>query len=190
MKNMILATLVLVSNLVVAQSFEGVITMNTSNAEIKEDATLTWYLKGNNSRMDIKSSADGYDSKYAIIIDNKGTHMVAEGHITQIPQSALNSGSASLTRLSQEDGIQLNGYNCSKEVFFDGKNQIIYWITNDVEIGFDDIPSILKRNMPVVKTSGFPVKMEKLSADGKTLVFQEVLSFKATSVSDSKFDRK
>ena len=187
---MIFATLVLISNFVFAQNFEGVITMNTSNSEIKENATLTWYLKDSGSRMDIKSSADGYDSKYAIIVDNKGTHMVAEGHVTEIPQSALSSGSASLTRLSLEEGVQLNGYTCSKEVFFDGKNQIVYWLTNDVAIGFDDMPSVLKRNMPSVKTSGFPVKMEKRSADGKVLVSQEVLSVKATSVSDSKFDRK
>ncbi|MGB0918365.1 MAG: DUF4412 domain-containing protein, partial [Flavobacteriales bacterium] len=85
MKSLILAALVIISNMVVAQSFEGVIKMNTSNAEIKEEASVTWYLKGNSSRMDIKSTADGHDSKYAIIIDGKGMHMVSEGHVTEIP---------------------------------------------------------------------------------------------------------
>jgi hypothetical protein len=44
--------------------------------------------------------------------------------------------------------------------------------------------------MPSIKTTGFPVKMEKRSADGKVLVSQDVLSVKSTSVSDSNFDRK
>jgi hypothetical protein len=190
MKNTFTAALVLISSLSFAQNFEGVITMNTSNAEIKEEASLTWYLKANSSRIDIKSRADGYDSRYAIIIDEKGTHMVAEGHVTEIPQRAIKTESSSQTRLSQEDGVMANGFNCSKEVFFDGKNQTIYWLTKDLGIGFDDIPMVLRRSMPSIKTTGFPVKMEKRSADGKVLVSQDVLSVKSTSVSDSNFDRK
>ncbi|MFT5019596.1 MAG: hypothetical protein ACI9CU_000984 [Polaribacter sp.] len=190
MKNTFTAALVLISSLSFAQNFEGVITMNTSNAEIKEEASLTWYLKANSSRIDIKSRADGYDSRYAIIIDEKGTHMVAEGHVTEIPQRSIKTESSSQTRLSQEDGVMANGFNCSKEVFFDGKNQTIYWLTKDLGIGFDDIPMVLRRSMPSIKTTGFPVKMEKRSADGKVLVSQDVLSVKSTSVSDSNFDRK
>ncbi|MFT6760526.1 MAG: hypothetical protein ACJATS_001715, partial [Psychroserpens sp.] len=144
----------------------------------------------NSSRIDIKSRADGYDSRYAIIIDEKGTHMVAEGHVTEIPQRSIKTESSSQTRLSQEDGVMANGFNCSKEVFFDGKNQTIYWLTKDLGIGFDDIPMVLRRSMPSIKTTGFPVKMEKRSADGKVLVSQDVLSVKSTSVSDSNFDRK
>ncbi|MGB0367813.1 MAG: DUF4412 domain-containing protein [Flavobacteriales bacterium] len=190
MKSLILAALVIISNMVVAQSFEGVIKMNTSNAEIKEEASVTWYLKGNSSRMDIKSTADGHDSKYAIIIDGKGMHMVSEGHVTEIPQSAMKSSSANQTRLSQEDGLVVNGFKCSKEVFFDGKNQTTYWLTSELGLGFEDVPSVLKRNMPNVKTSGFPVKMEKRSAEGTVLLSQDVLSVKAGTVADSKFDRK
>ena len=190
MKNTSTAALVLISSLAFAQNFEGVITMNTSNAEIKEEASLTWYLKANSSRIDIKSRADGYDSRYTIIIDGKGMHMVAEGHVTEIPQSAIKTESSSQTRLSQEDGVMANGFNCSKEVFFDGKNQTTYWLTKDLGVGFDDIPMVLRQGMPSIKTTGFPVKMEKRSADGKVLVSQDVLSLKSTSLSDSKFDRK
>lgn len=172
-----------------AQNFEGVINMTTANTELKEEATLTWYLKGEKSRMDINSSADGHSSTYTFISDERGLSLVAEGHVTEIPASALKVQSANQTMLSKEEGVVMNGFKCAKAVFFDGKNQTTYWLTNDLGIGFDDIPSVIRKNMPAVNVSGFPVKMEKRSAEGEILITQEVTSVKTTSVSDSKFER-
>lgn len=180
----------LISSFAFAQNFEGVITMNTVNAEIEEKASLTWYLKGEKSRMDIQSQAGEYASEYAIISDEKGIDMVSEGHVTNIPQSVMNSGASAQSLLSEKGGVKMNGYTCTRAIYFNGKNQTTYWLTNDVNLSFKDIPSILKRNMPSIEVSGFPIKMETRGADGKVVVSQEVVSIRSEKVDDSRFDRK
>lgn len=172
-----------------AQSFEGVIQLNTTNAEQQEEATVQWYLKDGNSRMDISSKAENYSADYSIISDKKGMDMVSQGHVTPVPQVAMKVDNVPQTLLSQEEGVQMNGYNCTKAVYFDGKNQTTYWLTNDLPISFSDIPFVIQRNMPKIKSTGFPIKMEKKSPDGAIILSQDVTSVKATSVSDSKFDR-
>jgi hypothetical protein len=172
-----------------AQNFEGVITMTTTNSAMKEDASVTWYLKGDKSRMDIVSKADGHNSEYAVIADEKGMHMLAEGHVTEIPQSLLNVDLATQSLVSEKTGVSMNGYTCTQVVYTDGKNQTIYWLTDGLGIGFDDIPLIMKRNMPQIKTAGFPVRMEKRDAEGKVVMSQDVVSVSAATVNDSKFKR-
>lgn len=172
-----------------AQNFEGVIQLNTTNAEQQEEATVQWYLKDGNSRMDISSKAENYSADYSIISDKKGMDMVSQGHVTPVPQVAMKVDNVPQTLLSQEEGVQMNGYNCTKAVYFDGKNQTTYWLTNDLPISFSDIPFVIQRNMPKIKSTGFPIKMEKKSPDGAIILSQDVTSVKATSVSDSKFDR-
>lgn len=172
-----------------AQNFEGVIQLNTTNAEQQEEATVKWYLKDGNSRMDISSKAENYSADYSIISDKKGMDMVSQGHVTPVPQVAMKVDNVPQTLLSQEEGVQMNGYNCTKAVYFDGKNQTTYWLTNDLPISFSDIPFVIQRNMPKIKSTGFPIKMEKKSPDGAIILSQDVTSVKATSVSDSKFDR-
>lgn len=182
--------LFMMANLVMAQSFEGVITMNTTNEAIKEQATLTWYLKNGNSRMDIQSSADGHSSNYSIIVDGKGMDMVSQGHVTSIPQTAMKVENAGQTLLSEKTGVQMNGYNCTQAVYFDGQNQTTYWFTNDLALEFNDLPSVIKRNMPSVEASGFPVKMEKRNPQGKVILSQEVISVSASTVDNGKFERR
>ena len=174
---------------VFAQNFEGVIQLNTTNAEQQEEATVKWYLKDGNSRMDISSKAENYSADYSIISDKKGMDMVSQGHVTPVPQVAMKVDNVPQTLLSQEEGVQMNGYNCTKAVYFDGKNQTTYWLTNDLPISFSDIPFFIQRNMPKIKSTGFPIKMEKKSPEGSILLSQDVTSVKEASVSDSKFDR-
>lgn len=181
---------VLASSLAFAQNFEGVITMNTTNGEIDEKASLTWYLKGDKSRMDIQSQAGEHASEYAIFSDEKGVDMVAEGHITNIPQSVMKTSASTQSLLSEKEGVSMNGYTCTRVVYFNGKNQTTYWLTNDLKLSFNDIPPILRKNMPSIESNGFPVKMETRGADGKVIVSQEVLSVRAAKVEDSKFERK
>lgn len=177
-------------NCAMAQNFEGVINMSTSNDEMKETATLTWYLKGDRSRMDIVSQAGDHNSSYAIIADEKGMDMVAEGNVTNIPASAMKSDMSTLSLVSEMNAVSMNGYLCKQVVYSDGKNQTTYWLTDALNLKFDDIPMVLRRNMPSINTTGFPVKMEKRDGAGKVVLSQNVLSVKASSVADSKFERR
>ncbi|MFM1876274.1 MAG: hypothetical protein RL266_2011 [Bacteroidota bacterium] len=173
----------------IAQNFEGVVTMSTTNAAMKEDASVSWFLKGDKSRMDIVSKADGHTSEYAIISDDNGMHMVSEGHVTEISPASLKVDLATQMLVSEKQGVSMNGYDCTQLVYTDGKNQTIYWVTNGLGIAFDDIPLVLRRNMPQIKTAGFPVRMEKRDAEGKVVMSQDVVSVTVSAVNDSKFNR-
>ncbi len=180
----------MVANLSMAQNFEGVINMKTTNEVMKETASLTWYLKGTKSRMEISSQAGEHSSEYAIISDEKGLDMVAEGQVTPIDKSALDLGLSNVTLLSEKEGVQMNGYACKQAVYFDGKSQTTYWLTDALSLTFTDIPSILRRNMPNIDSKGFPVRMVKRNAEGKVVLTQEVVSAQVSKVEDSKFVRK
>ena len=190
MRNLYVAVLVLVSSVASAQNFEGVITMNTSNETMKETASVTWYLKGNDSRMDINSKAGDQQTQFAVIADSKGMDMIAEGQVTSVPQAAMQVDLAAQQLVSETKNVQVNGYNCTMAVYTDGTNQTTYWLAEGLGIGFSDIPFMIKRNMPKISSSGFPVKMEKRDASGKIILSQVVVSITPSSVSDLKFDRK
>lgn len=181
---------VMAVNWAMAQNFEGVISMTTSNEAMKETATLTWYLKGDRSRMDIVSQAGDHNSTYAIISDKKGMDMVAEGNVTNIPASAMKSDMSTLNLVSEMNAVSMNGYMCKQVVYSDGKYQTTYWLTDALNLRFDDIPMVLRRSMPSINTTGFPVKMEKRDATGKVVLRQDVLSVKTSAVDDSKFERR
>lgn len=178
------------ANWAFAQSFEGVISMNTTNEELKESATVTWYLKGDRSRMDIVSKAGEYNSEYAVIVDQNGMDMVAEGHVTAVPQAAMKVDLATQSLVSELEGVSVNGQTCKQVVYTDGVNKTTYWLATDLGISFDDIPYIIKRNMPKISSEGFPVRMEKRNAEGKIVLSQDVVSVSPTTVDDSKFERK
>lgn len=180
----------MVANWSMAQNFEGVITMNMTNDVMKEKASLTWYLKGDKSRMDISSQAGEHHTEYAIISDAKGLDMVAEGHVTAMDKAAFDLGLSTVTLLSEKDGVNMNGYACKQAVYFDGKSQTTYWLTDALGLTFSDIPSLIRRNMPNIDSKGFPVRMEKRNAEGKVVLTQEVVSAQASKVDDSTFDRK
>ncbi len=170
--------------------FEGVITMNTTNEALNEKATISWYLKGDKTRMDISSQAGEHSTEYAIIADEKGMDMVSEGHVTSIPQVSMKMDNSNQTMVSKTDGINVNGFDCQKVIYTDGTHETTYWFAEGTGLTFDDLPFVIKRNMPKVTSSGFPVKMEKKDATGKLILSQEVLSITAAAVELDRFERK
>ena len=186
-----LGILLLMVGTAMAQSnFEGVITMTTTNAEIKEKAELTWYLKAESSRMDVRSSADGHISEYAIISDAKGMDMVSKGHVTPIAAKDMRTTNAAMTLLDEAKGQKANGFDCIKRTYTDGTTDVTYWLATGLKVGFSDLPLFLRRNMPRLEDNLFPVKMDKRDAEGKVLLTQDVLSVSASTVDAAKFDRK
>lgn len=189
MKNLFIAAIVLTSSWATAQNFEGVITMNTTNEAMMETATLTWYLKGENSRMDIDSKAGDHATQYTVIADTKGMDMIADGQVTAVPQTAMSVDMKTQQLVSETKNVSVNGYNCTQAVFTDGTNQTTYWLAEGIGLGFNDLPFIIKRNMPKISSSGFPLKMEKRDASGKIILSQDVVSITPSTVSNSKFER-
>lgn len=190
MRQLTLLPLMLLSLTVSAQgAFEGVISMTTTNTEISETTEVTWYLKGERSRMDMRSSADGQVTEYAIISDGKGLDMVAQGHVTPIPPSEMRTGGSAMTLLDESAGHRVNGYECVRRVYTDGVNDVTYWLATGTGIGFSDLPMFMRRNMPRLDAGHFPVKMEKRDAEGKLLMTQDVSAVSAQKVGDELFVR-
>lgn len=191
MKKFILLPLMLLSVAVFAQgAFEGVITMTTTNVEIKETTAVTWYLKGEHSRMEMRSTTPDYTTDYVLISDEKGMDMVAEGQVTSVPASALRTTNATMTVLDESKGHRVNGFDCIKRTYTDGTHDITYWLATGTGIGFSDLPLFLRRNMPRLDAGHFPVKMEKRDAEGNVLMTQDVASVSRQKVEETLFDRK
>jgi hypothetical protein len=171
-------------------AFEGVISMTTTNAEIKESTEVTWYLKGDRSRMDMRSTTPDYTTDFALISDAKGIDMVAQGHVTPVPASALRTSNATMTVLEESKGHQVNGFDCIKRTYTDGTHDITYWLATGTGIGYSDLPLFLRRNMPRLDANHFPVKMEKRDAEGKVLMTQDVASVRSQKLEETLFDRK
>ncbi|MCF8275757.1 MAG: DUF4412 domain-containing protein [Flavobacteriales bacterium] len=180
----------LAANWAVAQSFEGVITMNTTNEAMKENASVTWYIKGERSRMEVASKAGEHNTQYVLVADAKGTDLIADDHITPVPPTALKTEMANLQLVSKREGVMVNGFTCVQEVYTDGVNQVTYWLSTESGLSFNDLPAVFRKNMPRIESAGFPVKMEKRDAAGKVVVSQDVLSVAAAKVDDSKFERR
>jgi len=173
-----------------AQSFEGVITLNTTNEAMKEQATVTWYMKGNSSRLDIHSQAGEYTTDYSVISDEKGMDLVSQGHVTAVPAVAMKMETAQQRFVSETKGQNVNGFACTKQVYTDGDNQTTYWLADDVKVSFKDLPFFIQKNMPQIPVDAFPVKMEKRDGTGKLVLSQDVLSITASPVDAAKFERR
>jgi len=185
------ATILMTAFGAMAQSrFEGVITMNTTNAAMKETATVTWYLKDGRSRLDFNSQAGDTHSEYAVITDEKGMDLVAQGHVTPVPAVAMKMESAKQQFVSETKGLKVNGFDCSKQVYTDGTNETTYWLTDALDIRYSDLPFFIRKNMPQISSDAFPVKMEKRDSTGKVVLSQDVLSITPQTVDDSSFERK
>lgn len=191
MRKLTLLPLMLLTVTTFAQqgAFEGVVTMTTTNAEIGETTSVKWHLKGDRSRMDMQSSAEGQSTEYAIISDAKGIDMVAQGQVTPIPPASLRSNSPSMTLLDESEGHLVNGHKCVKRIYSDGKDDVTYWLAGSLGISQSDLPMFLRRSMPRFETGMFPVRMEKRDAEGKVLMTQEVLAVTPQRLDDSLFTR-
>lgn len=170
-------------------SFEGVLLMKTTNSEMKETADLIWYLKGESSRMEISSVADGHSSQYVIVADAKGMDMVSQGHVTPISAKEMRSDNATITLLEESAGGMVNGHVCTKRTYTDGKHDITYWLASGLSVRAQDLPVFLRRNMPRFDADLFPVKMEKRDVGGNVLITQDVLSIVPKTVDSGKFAR-
>ncbi len=58
-----------------AQTFEGVIEATTSTKATKENATVKWYLKNGNSRMEITGVADGKPTNSTLLFQKSNNHL-------------------------------------------------------------------------------------------------------------------
>lgn len=177
-----------------AQSaFEGVITYNTTNAAVKETATVTWYHKGDQNLMEFDSHAGEYNLRYSMIMGTNDASvfmMTDKGsqEVSGVTADPLMTGANFVRKMATTE----NGYDCEMLMFKSNGNDLTYWVTKDVALTYDKLPKLMRNNMPDLSgiSNGFPIKMELRDSNGNVLISQEVTSVKETKVDPSKFNRR
>jgi hypothetical protein len=192
----VLSTLMLIlltASFGVAQSgFEGVITYQTTNASIKETATVTWYYKKGNNLMEFKSKAGENNLQYSMImgINDKTVYMKSDmgaQEISGIQGEEVFTAAKFVRKMKVTEG----GYDCEMLMFKSNGYDLVYWVTNGIGMSYADLPILMRNNMPNLAgiSSGIPIKMELRDADGNVLRSQDLVSVESKSVADSKFAR-
>ncbi len=190
-----LVLIILLSTLICeAQStFEGVIIYNTTNAAIKEKAKFTWYYKNGDSRFDIDSKAGDSNNSYSLVMktDDSKAWAVSEQGSEEIPvilpdDKIVNAKFVRRTNTSEK------GYDCQMLMFRSGDFELVYWMTEDIPIKYEQLPKLMKNNMPRLAgiSNGFLVKMEIRDAGGAVIQSQDLVSFKEEKVDDTRFEIK
>lgn len=182
-------------SLSMAQSaFEGVIVYNTTNAAVKEMATVTWYHKGDQNRMEFESQADGNNIKYAMIMGtNDASVFLMAGGSSQEVSGITPDDKLTGANFIRKTATTENGYKCDMLTFKGkGGNDLVFWVTEEVSLAYDKLPKLMRNNMPDLSgiSGGFPIRMELRDPEGNLLMSQEVVSVKETKVDDAKFARK
>jgi hypothetical protein len=170
-----------------------VVTYNTTNASINEKATVTWYHKDGENRMDVNSHAGDQLIQYSMIM---GTHdnsvfMISERNAQKISGINPDKSMTSATFIRKANTTEA-GYNCEMLMFKTNGNDLTYWLTDEVGMTYENLPKIVRNNMPELNriSNGFTVKMELRDAGGNLLMSQVVESVKTMVINDSKFERK
>jgi len=174
------------------KTFEGIITYNAAKPSVKEKGTFIFYVKDGRTRMEISSQSETFDREFVLILDEKGVDMVSEGTVTRISTPKPYRGVPTAKLLSRQKDVKVNGFATDKLTFDTGKGSITYWLTTELPISYQQLPEVMKNNMPQSVNYGnsFPVKMEMADAEGNVIQTQELVSVKPTTVNDSKFERK
>lgn len=177
-----------------AQSgFEGVVTYSTTNASINEKATVTWYHKNGENRMDFNSHAGDQNNRYSMIMgtNDNSVFMLTPGGGQEISGIQPDKSMTSATFIRKATTSEA-GYDCQMLMFKANGNDLTYWVTDEVGMTYGNLPKIVRNNMPDLNgiSNGFTVKMELRDSRGNLLMSQTVESVKNVKVDDSKFVKK
>jgi hypothetical protein len=191
----VLATLILFSTVVCqAQSkFEGVVKYNTTNAAVNEVASVTWHLKNGQNRLEFDSQAGENRVAYSLMMDNQEKEaFLTTGGASQYVSGIKADEKIAGAKFIRKTKVTENGYECEMLMFKSGDYELVYWMTNDVPIAYEQLPHLVKNNMPKLSgiSNGFPVKMEIRDSKGTIVQSQDVVSVTPAKVDDSKFARK
>ena len=185
-----LLALIMVSSMTMAQSFEGVITYNTTNSAINEKATVKWFHKNGQNVLDFDSNAGDQRIKYSMRMNSKDESVFL----------STDKGSQQISGITGEEVFTTAnyvrkaktteaGYDCEMLMFKSNGNDLTYWVTSDISLAYGDLPKLFRNNMPSFAgiSNGFPLKMELRDSSGNLLRSQEVVSVESKKIDDSKF---
>lgn len=188
----VLLAIVMVSSMAMAQSFEGVITYNTTNSAINEKATVKWFHKNGQNVLDFDSNAGDQRLKYSMTMNSTGESVYLKTDKGSQEISGI-SGEEIFTTANFVRKAKTNegGYDCEMLMFKSNGNDLTYWVTSDIDLAYSELPKLFRNNMPSFAgiSNGFPLKMELRDSSGNLLRSQEVVSVEQKKIDDSKFKK-
>jgi hypothetical protein len=171
-------------------SFEGVVTYNTTNASIKENATVKWYHKSGNNLMEFDSQAGDQSYKYAMIMGSNDESVFMKSDLGSQEVSGI-TGEDVFTagKFIRKMDVKEAGYDCEMLMFKSNGNDLTYWVTTGIGMSYNDLPKLMRNNMPSLAgiSSGIPIKMELRDASGNLLRSQSLVSVEKRLIDKSKF---
>lgn len=194
------AIMVLATFSLSAQSFEGVITMSTTNAANGEKAQMEWLTSNGNHKMIINGTADGMSVNYAILFmkgstdANMLTEVAGEQVLFNIPASSFQGQGLSLSAPAVSKGGQadVSGFTTTKYTLEGAEGSINVWVTPQIPFNTDELPAVINKGgilgtLKANNISGMPVKVVAFDANGQQLYSQTITSVAAKPIDASEF---
>ena len=192
--------MLLFSLTVYGQSFEGVIEATTYTKSTKEDATVIWYVKDGNSKIEVSGTADGKSFNTTLLFkkNDPELHILTEINgskaVYNVPQSAVSQapGFSSETTAKIDKQKSIAGYSCFqvKIEFIDGSAEC--WVSSDLDINSESLPPSLHSVgiIGALKANGIfgmPLEAEKKNNIGEIEYSFQVKNITSQNLSESLF---
>lgn len=191
---------VLIFNLSQAQSFEGIIKMNITNAEKNETSNIVWKMKGNKSRLEYTGSVGDKNYSYVLLMNNAETKVKilteANGkkvvYTTSVPAST-NDNVRYLDHTYLSSNKMIDTYDAEQLTLKAPDKRTVCWISKEAPLTVDMLPPALKANgvltyFMLKNIKGMPLEIETFDANGKVIFSQKITSIKSAALNDSEFE--
>lgn len=183
-----------------AQSFEGVITLNTTNAAKGEQAKMEWLIKNGNHKLIVNGTADGKTVNYAFLMRAGSTSaqfisdVAGEPSVFNIPMSSFEMQGIPFNGASVDvvGESTVSGFKSKQVVLKTSNGTAKVWVSDDVNISLDQLPAIFNQGglisaLQANGITGFPVKMDVKGTEGEIAYSHTITAVASKAISDSEF---
>ncbi len=190
------------SQTLLAQSFEGVITISVKSELTGDNTNINWYKKGANHRLEVTSITKEMTTNFVLLYlaNDPNMYMLTDvgGEKTayKVPLSKMTTPKD----LSLGGGIPLetkkeeivSGFTCRIVEAEGASAQAKYWLSNDFKLPLADFAPLFQtpnyfKFLLRKGIQGVPIKIESSDLDGQVQYRQTLKSLKAEKLNDALF---
>lgn len=192
--------LAVISFLSFAQSFEGVIEASTFTQASKENASVKWYVKNGNSRMEITGVADGKTTNSTLLFQKSNTQFYLLSEISgkkaafAIPQDSISAmvKSLNMRAVKTEATKTIAGSKCYLVNLESAEGTTECWVSDEVKVAAESFPPSLRSKgiLGVLKSNGItalPLDVTSRNAGGEVVYSFSIKSITPMALNESLF---
>jgi len=188
----------LFANEVLAQSFEGIVELNTTNSEAKDYSQVKWMLKDGNHKLEVTGTADGkaYKTNIFFLKNNSNVHIITniDGQTAKysVPVSSLHTDDNNGIATKTGESKKIMGFISYKYQILTQKGVTTCWVSNNTGLDLKSFPpTLLSKGVIGILAqngiSGVPLEILSRNQAGEIVYSQIVTSISTTSVNDNQF---